>query len=81
MKSKILNAKNIPLDKRSIYLRSLVYLTIQKEKRGHIGPAMSLIELLRVLYDNFIDKHSKFILSKGHGCLALYAILYVTGFI
>ncbi len=81
MKSKILNAKNIPLDKRSIYLRSLVYLTIQKEKRGHIGPAMSLIELLRVLYDNFIDKHSKFILSKGHGCLALYAILYDKGFI
>ena len=82
MKSKIIKSNKIKLDKRSIYLRSLVYEAIKKEKRGHIGPAMSLIEILRVLYDKFINKkNSKFILSKGHGCLALYAILFDKGFI
>ena len=49
-----------------------------------MGSAMSLIEILRVLYDDVIKynpKNSKFsnrdrlILSKGHGCLALYALL------
>ena len=58
MKSKILNAKNIPLDKRSIYLRSLVYLTIQKEKRGHIGPAMSLIELKLLMLESMLHHQS-----------------------
>ena len=56
MKNKILNSNKIKLDKRSIYLRSLIYQAIKKEKRGHIGPAMSLIEILRVLYDSFITK-------------------------
>ena len=49
-----------------------------------MGSAMSLIEVLRVLYDSFLNFNPKkprqinrdrMILSKGHGCLALYAIL------
>ena len=41
-----------------------------------------MIEILRVIYDNFLKVTKKkrcFILSKGHGCLALYAILYEKG--
>ena len=47
-------------------------------------PAMSLVEILRVLYDrilkfnpknNKLKNRDRLILSKGHGCLALYAIL------
>jgi len=71
------------LDKRSIYLRSLILKLVAKEKRGHIGSSMSIVEILRVLYDKIL-KHKnlksinrdRFILSKGHGCLALYSILY-----
>jgi len=57
--------------------------------RGHIGPAASLVEILRVLYDSWLnvsphnpdwDQRDRFILSKGHGCLALYAILVDKGF-
>ncbi len=82
MKTKIKKSNSIILDNRSKYLRSLVYLAVQNEKRGHIGPALSLIEILRVLYDDFLNKkNSKCILSKGHGCLALYAILFDKGFI
>jgi transketolase len=50
---------------------------------------MSMVEILRVLYDSFLkfrpdeplwDERDRFILSKGHGCLALYAILADKGF-
>jgi len=74
----------INLDKRSLYLRSLVVECLFGGGRGHMGSAMSLIEILRVLYDSFLkfnpkkpnDKNrDRLILSKGHGCLALYALL------
>lgn len=50
---------------------------------------MSLIEILRVLYDDILGfqpndpgwpERDRCILSKGHGCLALYAILADKGF-
>ncbi len=74
----------IKLDKRSLYLRSLVVDCLFGGGRGHMGSAMSLIEILRVLYDKVLkynpkkprDKNrDRLILSKGHGCLALYSIL------
>ena len=74
----------IKLDKRSLYLRSLVVDCLFGGGRGHMGSAMSLIEILRVLYDNYLNYDSRkpynkyrdrLILSKGHGCLALYALL------
>ena len=49
-----------------------------------MGSAMSLVEILRVLYDKIAKTYPKkplhknrdrIILSKGHGCLALYSIL------
>ena len=74
----------IKLDKRAKYLRGLVVRCLLGGGRGHMGSAMSLIEILRVIYDDVANinkkNHSKvdrdrIILSKGHGCLALYAIL------
>ena len=79
----------IKLDKRSKYLRSLVVRSLVGGGRGHMGFAMSLIEILRVLYDDIIKydpsnpkkkDRDRVILSKGHGCLALYAILSDKGF-
>ena len=78
------------LDVRSKELRRLIVKMIEVDKRGHIGPALSLVEILRVLYDSFLkydasnplwQDRDRFILSKGHGCLALYAILADKGFI
>ena len=80
---------SIKSDKRSKYLRSLVLECLIGGDRGHMGSAMSLIEVLRVLYDDVIklfpkkpnhEKRDRLILSKGHGCLALYAILDDKGF-
>jgi len=57
--------------------------------RGHVASALSLVEILRVLYDDVLKFNAKepkwrlrdrLILSKGHGCLALWAILGDKGF-
>ena len=84
--NKLLNKKalEIKLDNRSKYLRQLIVQALIGGGRGHMGSAMSLVEILRVLYDKFIEfdpknlkkrNRDRFILSKGHGCLALYSIL------
>ncbi len=77
------------LDRRSKDLRVLILKAFAAGKRGHLGSAFSLVELLRVLYDDVLrfdpgrplwEGRDRMILSKGHGCLALYAILADKGF-
>lgn len=77
------------LDRRSLALRRLVIDGLAGGQRGHLGSALSLIEIVRVLYDDILrvdprapqwSERDRFILSKGHGCLALYAILADKGF-
>ena len=76
--------EKIKLDTRSLFLRSLVVDCLFGGGRGHMGSAMSIVEILRVLYDKILkynpkrpndENRDRLILSKGHGCLALYAIL------
>ena len=43
-----------PLDERSKYLRKLVVRALEGGERGHIGSSMSLIEIMRVLYDDVL---------------------------
>jgi transketolase len=77
------------LDDRSRHLRRLIFRAIERGGRGHIGPALSLVEIIRVLYDDILrfrpaepkwQARDRFVLSKGHGCLALYAVLADKGF-
>src|SRR5436190_15787173 len=78
-----------PLDERSRALRRQIVKTLKAGGRGHVGAAFSLVEILRVLYDDILKYDAKnprwsdrdrCILSKGHGCLALYALLAQKGF-
>jgi len=78
------------LDDRSKFLRRLIVRGLEGGGRGHVGSALSLVEILRVLYDDVLryrpgepkwPGRDRMILSKGHGCLALYAILADKGFI
>jgi transketolase len=77
------------LDARSLQLRRAILDVVRRGRRGHIGSAFSIVEVLRVLYEEFLrvdpahpDRHDRdrFILSKGHGCLALYVQLAESGF-
>ena len=47
------------LDERSKYLRGLVLRGLIGGRRGHIGSSLSLIEIIRVLYDDFLNFDSK----------------------
>ena len=78
-----------PLDARSLYLRTLMIRMLKGGGRGHIGSTLSLIEILRVLYDDVLrfdpknprwKERDRCILSKGHGCIALFALLADKGF-
>ena len=82
-------ANEIPLDLKSKKLRLLVLDALEGGGRGHLGPALSLLEIVRALYDSVLlhDPKSpllpirdRFILSKGHGCLGLYAVLADRGY-
>lgn len=46
-----------------------------KAKEGHVPSSLSILDILYVLYDKFINEDSHFILSKGHASLGLYTIL------
>lgn len=57
---------------------------------AHFGPALSLVEVMAVLYGEILHvdpsrtqdpDRDRLILSKGHGSLALYAALHATGFV
>jgi transketolase len=72
------------MDERSKLLRKMIIEALDGGGRGHLGSSMSLVEILRVLYDSFLvfdssnpelEDRDRLILSKGHGCLALYAIM------
>lgn len=69
------------LDQRSKDLRKLIIRALKGGGRGHVGPAFSLVEILRVLYDDVIRDGDRVILSKGHGCLAQYVMLVDKGLI
>lgn len=81
--------KSQPLDARSLYLRRLIVEALVGGERGHIGSSMSPLEITRVLYDDVLRHRpaeplwpgrDRCILSKGHGCLALYAVLADKGY-
>lgn len=82
-------SQTIDLDKRSRELRKTIIRTLAAGGRGHMGAAMSLVEIVRVLYDDVLrydsnnarwEDRDRCVLSKGHGCLAHFAILADKGF-
>jgi transketolase len=61
-----------------------------KTGAGHLAPALSTVEILTVLFRDFLnfnqanprdETRDRFILSKGHGCYAYYVILNKLGLI
>jgi len=58
-------------------------------KSSHVGTSLSMVELLAVLYARTLRvdptrpqwiERDRFVLSKGHGCAAYYAVLAESGF-
>ena len=81
---------NLPeLKKLAIELRQAILRMIAKAGSGHPGGSLSMVELLIGLYWYKLRHDTKrpdwpdrdlFLLSKGHGCPALYAVLATQGY-
>lgn len=63
---------------------------VTRAKASHIGSALSIADIVAVLYGRTLrvdpaapdnPERDRFILSKGHACVAVYAALAETGFI
>ena len=76
-----------PLAKR---IRAQALRMVTRAKASHIGSALSIADIMAVLYGRALRVHpaaprhperDRFILSKGHACVAVYAALAETGFI
>jgi len=71
-------------------LRFLSADGVQKAKSGHPGMPMGCAEIATVLLTRFLQidpndpnwiDRDRFVLSAGHGCMLLYSMLYLQGFL
>lgn len=78
------------LSEKATGIRLAVLDQVQVAGSGHYGSSLSLAEILTSLYYGFLNvdprdperpDRDRLILSKGHGCSALYAVLADIGFI
>lgn len=62
---------------------------VHRSNASHIGSALSVADILAVLYNNILnydsnnpnwEERDKLILSKGHSCVSLYAVLGLKNF-
>ncbi|MGH8148784.1 MAG: transketolase, partial [Steroidobacteraceae bacterium] len=70
-------------------IRALAMDAVQQAGAGHPGAPMGLADVAEVLWHDYL-KHSpanprwpdrdRFVLSNGHACMLLYAVLHLTGY-
>jgi len=70
-------------------LRVQILTCAARAREGHVPSGLSILDLLWVLYDSVLafrpgeprwEGRDRFVLSKGHGSLGLYAVLAAKGF-
>src|SRR5438874_10786430 len=76
-------------DRPEVFAREIRRIVLEQSKRanvGHIGSALSIADLVAVLYCGVLRGvgtddagRDRFVLSKGHAALALYAALRLCG--
>lgn len=77
------------LKRNAVKIRKDILIMLEKARSGHTGGSLSEVEILLSLYRYKLkhdpknpkwDLRDRFILSKGHGCPALYAVLSDVGY-
>lgn len=80
---------SLPTKADLLYLRRKTIEMAYQAGGAHIGAALSVAEIVAVLYNNILKikpknpdfpNRDRFVLSKGHGCLAVYITLADLGF-
>ena len=78
----------MPTDTRtlSVGIRRTILEQSRRAGIGHIGSCLSVVEVLAALYGRVLDvadpeapERDRFIMSKGHAALALYAAMHEVG--
>ena len=81
-------ATSVSHDAMANAIRFLALDAVEKAKSGHPGLPMGSADIATVLWRDVLkfdasDPHwpdrDRFVLSAGHGCMLLYALLYLTG--
>ncbi len=70
-------------------IRALAMDAVQQANSGHAGAPMGLADVAEVLWRDYLKYNpanplwpdrDRFVLSNGHACMLLYAVLYLTGY-
>ncbi len=81
--------ENRNLGQLAVRIRRHVIEMTRLGKSSHVGSSFSIVELLSVLYSGVLnvrpdqpdwEQRDRLVLSKGHACAALYAVLAEKGF-
>lgn len=83
--------KTLNLDSHALArdMRAEALRMVQRARASHIGSALSICDIVAVLYGCVMrvdpgipadPRRDRFVLSKGHACVAVYAALAATGF-
>jgi len=74
---------------RAAAIRFLSIDAVQQANSGHPGMPMGMADIAEVLWHDFLNHNphnpkwpnrDRFVLSNGHGCMLLYAVLHLTGY-
>jgi len=72
----------------SYQIRRIILEQSKRANVGHIGSNLSIADIIAAMYENVLrirspddPERDRFILSKGHAALALYAALFLKGFL
>lgn len=81
--------EKLVLEKKALAARKNVLRMIRAGRSGHVGGAFSIIDTITALYFKIMKvapenpqwkQRDRFVLSAGHKCLAIYAVLAEAGF-
>ena len=70
-------------------VRALSMDAVQKANSGHPGAPMGMADIAEVLWNDFLRHNpanpawcdrDRFVMSNGHGCMLLYAVLHLAGY-
>ncbi len=79
----------LDLKKKAVEARKLILKSVHTAGAGHVGGPLSATDILTTLYFQVLridparpdwEDRDRFILSKGHSCIALYTVLALRGY-
>ncbi len=77
------------LQTKAVQVRKIILQAVKMAGAGHVGGPMSMVEIALAMYFKILridpknpqwPDRDRYILSKGHSCIALYTVLALRGF-